>query len=298
MRLSSLIPILVLVYVPGRAQDDLGVRPPSSLPAPLNHVYITVDSATYRALRNSPFVRQQIAPTEERTTRRADTIYTGLYLYGRNTYVEFFDAGKDPARDLGDSGIAFGVDQPGGLAEARQRLAGVIPVMSRVVTRSLGGKEIPWFTAVNRLGPPDPAASTWVMEYDPRFLQQWKPAAAKDANGVSREQVLRRYTSVLSKPPQRPYLVDVIGVEVAADEAARTRLREMCRALGYRVSTDGRVTVLEGPDLTLWLVPQAGRKRGIQSLTLRTDGAPDRVEYALGNATLHFSGSDRATFRF
>jgi hypothetical protein len=298
MRLSYLATFILLACVAGRGQEGPPAPRPSSLPAPLNHVYLTVDSATYRALRNSPFMRQQFAASEERTTKSGRITYTGLYFYGRNTYVEFFDAGKDPARQLGDSGIAFGVDRPGGLAEVQQRLASVFPVVSRSVTRNLAGKEIPWFMARARSGPTDPAASVWVMEYDPRFLEQWRPDVAKDAKGVSREQVLRRYIAVLNKPPQRPYLVDIVGIEVAADETVRTWLREMCKALGYRVSTDGRVTALEGPDLTLWLVPKTGNKRGILSLTLRTDGSPDQVEYELGNATLHFSGSDRATWRF
>lgn len=39
--------------------------------------------------------------------------YTGLSFFGLNTYFEFFDVGNSPRDRVGDSGIAFGMDQPG-----------------------------------------------------------------------------------------------------------------------------------------------------------------------------------------
>src|SRR5690242_14363290 len=91
-------------------------------PVPLNHFYRVIDSATYADLASSRFLRAEFAPCEERTTVRSDRTYTGLYFYGVYTYFEFFDAGQETARRLGDSGIAFGLELPGASRTLQARL--------------------------------------------------------------------------------------------------------------------------------------------------------------------------------
>ena len=58
----------------------------SLTPVFLNHFYIVVDSATYKEIEQSPFLHQEFAATERRTTVRKDMSYTGLYVYDANTY--------------------------------------------------------------------------------------------------------------------------------------------------------------------------------------------------------------------
>ena len=57
--------------------------------AHLNHFYSTVDAETATAIRNSAVLRR-FANLEVRTTTGTQSTWTGTYLYGRQTYVEFF----------------------------------------------------------------------------------------------------------------------------------------------------------------------------------------------------------------
>jgi len=89
----------------------------------LNHFYVVIDSATYKEIEQSPFLRRELAVTEQRTTVRTDRSYTGLYFYGTNTYFEFFDVASDTSRQVGFSGIALGVDQSGELQAVAKELS-------------------------------------------------------------------------------------------------------------------------------------------------------------------------------
>ena len=145
-----------------------------SSPIPLNHFLTVLDSATYRAIREDPFLRKEFAVTEERTTTRTDISYTGLYFYGHNTYFEFFDEARQPLGKRGDSALAFGVDQAGTLEPIETRLASEFSV-GPVITREFGGRQVPWFyMGVPKLFP-ESGFRIWIMEYHPRFLTEWNP---------------------------------------------------------------------------------------------------------------------------
>ena len=79
------------------------------VPVFLNHLYVVPDLETYDAIASSDALRELIV-VEERTTVRRDLTYTGVYLYGRDTYFEFLKpSGAFPE---GSSGVAFGVEVP------------------------------------------------------------------------------------------------------------------------------------------------------------------------------------------
>src|SRR6185503_282178 len=89
----------------------------------LNHFYVVIDSATYKDIEQSSFLRGEFAVTEQRTTVRTDMTYTGLYFYGTNTYFEFFDVSSDTSRQIGYSGFALGVDREGELQAINSELS-------------------------------------------------------------------------------------------------------------------------------------------------------------------------------
>lgn len=255
---------------------------PLLFPVPLNHFFVVVDSETYAAIESSPFLRTEFAPFEQRTTARSDRTYSGLYFYGTHTYFEFFDVAAEPGRRLGDSGIAFGVDEPGAVPILQTRLAAHFPVQQGVITRQLGERQIPWFLSLGLAELPRGAAvNPWIMEYDPHFLAEWHPEA-DDSQGISREQILRRYAAVLPDAPARPYLQDVTGLTLAVEPPAASLLTSLCRLLGYHARSEGEATLLDGPDLLLRLVPESSSERGIRQVALRVRRVTE------GPAALHF----------
>jgi len=270
-------------------------------PVFLNHFYIVLDSATYEEIEQSPFLRREFAATERRTTVRKDMSYTGLYVYGANTYFEFFDVSDSPSPRVGDSGIAFGVDQAGGLQAVGREQAAKISVGREPVTRQYEGIQVPWFYAGGlKDSPPDSRLSVWLMEYYPRFLAEWNPRPDGQNGGVSRKQILRRYAAVLKDTPARPYFVDVVALTVAVDEPAQKSLVELCKLLGYSERAVGGTTVLEGPGVELRLIPQAGGARGIREILMRVRGRPrGQAEFRFGpKSVLRFEGNGLVTWSF
>ena len=273
----------------------------STIPSPisLNHCLIVLDSATFKAIKLDPFLRREFAPTEQRTTTRTDVSYTGLYFYGANTYFEFFDVANQPLGELGDSAIAFGVDQTGTLEPITAELKSEFSV-GPAITREFKKKQIPWFyMAVPESFPSGSGLRIWIMEYHPRFLKEWNPQPDSTEPQVSRGQVLQRYTDVLNDPPPEPCLKDVVGLTLAVDEPARDRLSELSKLFGYGVRSEGAATVLEGPDVELRLIPQTPQARGLQTITMSINRRPDKSEFRFGaRSVLRFEDDGFASWSF
>jgi hypothetical protein len=234
-------------------------------PVYLNHFYVTVDPATYESIVTSEFLKTQFAPFEERRTARNDRTYTGAYFYGRNTYFEFFKTGQDSRRP-GDSGLAFGVEEPGGL----NTLLGDVERAPR--TREIEGRQIPWFTELTFRGLAGHTTRlrSFVMEYDPEFLREWRPGASPSDGTIRRSNILRRYRAVLAQKPQAPLLEDVTAITVAVDRHEADLIARELSAFGYTAAADN--TVFTGPGITLHLMAASATQCGIQRVSLRTNG--------------------------
>lgn len=261
----------------------------------LNHFYLVLDSKTYADIENNPFMRKDFAPSESRTTVRADRTYTGLYFYGINTYFEFFDLAKEPRR-LGDSAIAFGVETEGAAKQLQPLVRAAPP---RVITRQLGSEQYPWFLMLTPSGfSLDSGIATWVMEYDPRFLSQWHAEIKDGSSGISRKAVLQRYATVLKEKPAQPILQDVLSVTLALNEQTKARMAEVCEAYGYTSRKEENVVALGSGDFTLRLIPETAAQHGIQQITLRVSDKQKR-EFRFGsNSALIFLGDGTATWIF
>lgn len=264
----------------------------------LNHFYIVLDSATYKAIEQSPFLRREFAVTEQRTTTRTDITYTGVYFYGTNTYFEFFDVANQTMGRLGDGGIAFGVDQTGGLEAVKRELGDRFSIAPAPITRQFQQKQVPWFyTAGFANFPLDSGLRIWAMEYHPRFLAEWNPPSTGKSEGVSRKQVLQRYVAVLNDKTARPYLEDVVALTIAVNEAELARFAELGKRLGYGSRVEGVARNLEGPGFELRLIPQTDKLRGIQEITMRVVRKPEQAEFRFGpRSVLKFHGNGLATW--
>ena len=258
----------------------------------LNHFYLVLDSPTYKAIEEDAFLRTQFAFNEKRTTTNAEMTYTGLYFYGINTYFEFFDIGNSPKDQVGDSAIAFGVDQPGAIKILHDKLGSSVEPNLKSVTRLYRGKHIPWFfMATSTSLPYESGLSSWLMEYQPEFLGNWNPQPKATNRGITRKEILQRYSEVLT-PVDGPHLEDVVGLTVAADADAANSLIDFCLQLGYQVERkQGDHVVVNGPDFVLRLIPATKNVRGIREIKMRTRTLPQSEEHPLGQSTLKFAGS-------
>lgn len=197
-------------------------------PVYLNHLLIFLDAETYRSIGASGFLNEHFACSEERTThdQATDMSWTGRYYYGRDTYFEFMDPGRTSwtPRDA----IAFGIEQEGGSEDLAGRLE---RALKRDITRfkrkrRYRDQDIPWFWTVDIPRKDDARLISWVMEYDPGFLDRWapdlppkKPGAGTAGN--ARSGFLTRYRSAIGDDLPGRLFRDITSVTVTLppDEA-------------------------------------------------------------------------------
>lgn len=258
-------------------------------PAPLllNHVFAVVDEPTWEALMASETLRG-LATFEERTTVRGDFHYTGLYLYGRETYFEFLQPNPQVGLEPGRAGVGFGFDRTGAVDTLAQRLEERgLNAFPGAKTRELDGTSVPWFRILGLEMPAGPPLDVFAMEYDPRFLGTWH--AEPGSGGITRRAVLQRYRRALGQDlgPLR----DVIAVDLALNDEGRARLIEAAPAFGFEAEVVDGIQVLRTPDAVVRLHP-AEPRAGLLGfdLALREPVAQESLE--LGAVTVRFEGAD------
>jgi hypothetical protein len=262
-------------------------------PAPLflNHLYVVPDRETFDAIAGSSFLRESFAVFEERATVRADISYSGLYLYGKNTYFEFLPPGAGGLAE-GSTGIALGLETAGAsdvLArafEARDVLAQLVPI-----TRQLEAVQVPWFRMLGIEMPPSPL-NLFVMEYDPRFLASWHATLPPASGGIARSSVLERYAAALDRSEWRAKapLADVVEVRLALDEAQRERVLAVCKAGGHEVEEKGDEWLVHAPQCR-FVLRKSEKPGGVTGFTMRLCEPLAREPLRLGKAVLTFHGT-------
>jgi len=272
-------------------------------PVYLNHVYRVLDTETFRAADASEYLRTEFAPFERRTTKSGDDSWTGLYFYGESTYFEFLAA--DPKRDrpVGQSGVAFGIEQDGGSRAVRTALEalGLGPVKTIERTRETAGKMVPWFQMTGG-DPTDAVLVTWVMEYSPNFLKQWHPELRPGLSGISRQAVLERYQAkaALTVPPKDPMLKNVTGLRIALDPKRAESFGRELAALGWRREAKATGVSWLGPEARIEIVDAAGEARGIVAIEMSLTRKPEesKVLALSDRARLEIRTDGTASFLF
>lgn len=248
--LRSNSPIALLCICAGAGTADAST--PVRQIAHLNHVFATVDAETATAIAKSEYLRR-FANLEIRTTRGTQSTWTGRYLYGRETYAEFFGPGdfqiEGRPAPVGSWGVAVSGDRPGHLHALQSRLAmaGQRAVVE-VDTRTFGEKKVPWFTALTAVtqhgdsGGRSERVTAWAMEYVPSYLDL--PEVAKEpAEGphdiISRE----RYQS---DGYRERLMRDVTRAEFHLSAKDYARIEPLLSAAGFRMTRSEDRVVADG----------------------------------------------------
>jgi hypothetical protein len=270
----------------------------------LNHFFLTIDAESYSAIQATPFLRDEFAPFEQRTTVRQDITYTGSYFYGAHTYFEFFEAGRVQSRMLGASGIAFGVEASGASLRLKSRLAAALaaPIAVRPITRRVGERDVDWFymtTAEDKQ--PSPLLQMWVMEYRDSFLNDWYRELSPATRGIARAAILERYTARLGENDKRrqKLLEDVVEITLALPDAERGRLLKACEAFGYQVTTGAGQSRCVGPQVTFNMVAPKNDMQGITAVKFSLRHAKQGQQtYRFGKTVLQFNADRTAVWTF
>jgi hypothetical protein len=265
----------------------------------LNHFYVVPDAATYEAVRQSAFLKETFAVFEARTTVRKDMSYSGIYFYGDHTYFEFLPPG--PGFTEHSTGLAFGVEEPGAGAVLAARLHEALgmSVKEMGITRQAEGRDVPWFQMIADEKQGDPKSlTTWVMEYEATFLDEWFPSLPPKVRGISRAAVLDRYVAKVGPADARASrpLEDVTAIRIALGPKDRASFLAQCRLFGHEVEEKGDAATCVGPEVRFELEQGEGGIVGFD-MRLRSEVEPP-VEHLLGRSVLRLGPGRAATWRF
>ena len=233
----------------------------------LNHFYVTADRETFAAAEGSEPLRR-LGALEKRTTVRKDATYTGLYLYGERTYLELLH--PDSASFGAPSGIAYGVEERGGLDSLREALPD--PRLEEIARG-----DVPWFRSL-RSGQPLEGLAEWVMEYVPAFFRGFHPELPPVHPGIALSDALMRYAASCGMLRDRAegLFEDVVALEIALAPTDLQRWRS-------------RVLRVEEAELRL-ISALPGTATGIVAAHLRLRRDAGRSTARIGNTSLSLDG--------
>ena len=227
----------------------------------LNHVYVCLDSTTYYSIINSEFLKDQFAYVETRTTyaNNGDS-WTGTYIWGENTYIEFFDIGN--IENHGWSGIGYGVETEHGIDSLYSRFtnAGINNVAKGLRTRKVEDIEIPWFYWFGFSNEDSTAKfvlNTWLMEYHHDYMKHKYPDIDPGSISITRKLYNKMYYK------EDLLLKNIIEIELALAELDYNKLFEELKNYGYRMERKGERAIAIGPDITIILRAKFEDKSGL-----------------------------------
>jgi hypothetical protein len=272
----------------------------------LNHFYLVVDSLTYNDIVESSFIKNEFAHFEERTTIVGEgESYSGAYVYGENTYFEFFDESK--SQDFMPtgltSGMAFGVEKKDELKIIQQKFKDYKNGIYALRSRELNGIQIPWFsmTAVF-YGNTAPDIMTWVMEYHEDFLKKWHPDLAPSSHGIMRKDILLRYAAKIAKPdrPIDKILKDVVQINLNLNKEDLEILRGELSVFNYTFTQQENEHVCSGPDVKFFVTLIDSGKGKITGIKMSTHHNRKKEEsFFFGNKSRLIIHTDNtATWKF
>lgn len=287
--------VVALAFLAGCATS-----PPPEQIAFFNHGYAIVDVETAAAISESPLVRE-FMNFEQRTTAANDgQTWTARYLYGRETYFEFFgpgDLGPGMERPDGGTGLALSADRPGGLAAYKARLtaAGVPDIIEGRRTRALGGAQIAWFDLLMPQAVGENVSTMWAMEYVQSYLDNpitnTEPAEGPH-DAISRE---RYHSDTYRERLAR----DITGIVIAAPAADITEILPLYAAAGFEVArTSGGATAHDSA-ITISFIEATPEASGLRRLEFALNQpAPTARVSRLGRSTLTIGPGDQAAWVF
>lgn len=215
--------------------------------APFSHVFAVLDESTAKAIAGSPYLHD-FSGLQEKTMVSDEGHYHGIYLFGRETYVELFgpaDTNLDgPPSAVGMVGMGLQVEQIGGT----ERMKAAVekngqPVEQQTFHKAFGERKVDWYRGLGFPDPPGsetgkspaPRAMIFAAEFIPSYFEvpEANKAPSLDATDtISRARYQRRdYAARL--------LQNVSAVDVAITREDWPMFRAMLAGGGFRTTETG-----------------------------------------------------------
>ncbi|WP_214409690.1 DUF5829 family protein [Sphaerisporangium fuscum] len=264
-----------------------------------NHAYSVLDKETADAIENSAYLRK-FAGLEVRTTSGGGMTWKGRYIYGRQTYFEFFGEGDLPGQDaeFGSAGLGISTEHAGDLGTVTQRLKdqGIAEPFPYRQTRDFGdGVRVPWFDTIRATGEQYDAFDPWAMEYLPEYFADPRSKTGPESypGDVSRD----RYLPDTYRDHQ---MLNVTGVRMGVPARDLGNTLPLLKAGGFTLQSlpnGGVVALGGGTRIQLDSVPR--ERAGLKQLQLSLNQPVAYVHVErIGHSTLVVGPGARAVWTF
>ena len=264
----------------GSAQPSSSVVPPY-----FSHCFTVVDSVTFQAINESPFLKDTFAFTTTITSSvdAGKITYSGKYLFGKQTYLEFFVQDQKQLRRA--CGLGLQLEKPGQLKTLYNSLHNQFDFSYGPRTRKAkDGSEFLYAYKSYIYGNERDSGqffSSWIMEFDTTYIKS--KFNQKYLNDITRETFQQnRFNKELS-------LQDIRSLTVALSKRDKQHFITISKALGYRIKRYGAITLILGSGISILVKEATNKLRGISKIEMRlTKPKIGQLKYYLGHSILEF----------
>jgi hypothetical protein len=301
IRMILVLAAALAVSLVGTAESGTG----TAVAAPLsgeqllfyNHAYAVVDRETADAIENSAYLRE-FANFEVRTTTGGSFTWKGRYLYGRETYLEFFSEGDLPGQDaeFGSTGLGVSTENVGNLATVVERLRdhGVTNPAEYLQTRDFGdGVRVPWFDTIRTTADQYDAFDAWSMEYQQEYFAD--PRSNTEPGSYSGDVSRERYLTDAYADHQ---MRNITGIHMGVPERDLANTIPLLRAGGFTVQTSSTGVVAAGGGTTIRLDAVSRDQAGLKEVDFALNGSVAQHEERVGRSTLTLGPGATAVWTF
>jgi hypothetical protein len=282
----------------------------------LNHVYLTIEPNTYNAIVNSEFIKTTFAGGGERTVT-SNTSWTGLYLLGQETYLEFYNPDKNRqnpdkyTQSVGSAGVIWGIEQEGGSAawfHAAQRTDSAFASTTATILfpRKIGASatwaklssapdsSIPWayFTRTNYDNQSERPFASWAIEYHRKYLKTANPDCKPEEDGITRRQYLMRQYA-----PTK-LLQNITSVCIALDSVETRRFVRELKAGGYALREGKREIKADAQGFHFRIVHATESRKGIIEIRMKLNRSMPHQVYTFGENSTLMLDAEEAVWTF
>jgi hypothetical protein len=281
------------------------VNSPSSEPiAFLNHFYAVIDAETAAAIVASSLLKEFAALNVLTTTANGGETWTGRYLRGRETYVEFFGPGEILRGDgspisAGASGIAIGGDVAGLTDKLQVALDARSSNSTRFMrTRRIRDRDVDWFEVITPYADADeePDLYIWSMEYQATYFETAGPDGrpyAGDSGDISRLRYLSPFYD------GKLLMHDIVGAEFAVAREDFDKARPLLEAGGFAVAMSQVAAVAESGGVRLEFRFVEPDRIGLRRIDFALrEATPEVRTEIIGTSTLTLGPGSIATWLF
>ncbi len=246
----------------------------------LNHLYLVLPDRVYRTILTSDFLQTAFPGVERRVTQTvAGERWSGAYFYTRENYIELFPASagfwQEEAAD-GWGGLAFSVDEPGGMGAAAAAIESKFGYAPFRTLRELqvGADTVDWFHYVRIAESLNlPSFDSWIMEYTPAIFQ-FKGLPVPESGLLTREAYLSQWNQPRPKKIGQglPAFRRISEITLRMGQEYAEKYAAVLTYFGYAQSREGDTLLLRHPqdEITLRFLPEepTEHKYRIRSITL------------------------------